>query len=204
MTAVVEPVGERYDVRTIVGSGVKLGVITALAVAVFALASRALAGTAETAVQFLLVFVGGALASYLPAVWVRPRSADAIAWAALVGLLGALVFTVLDTVLLRPLGFYHWTWDAIGGGSGFWYVPVWWMGAAVLAWLGSWIAALGFGARAAPNILAASGVTAVLAVVVFAILAVTRLAPVHPAVLALAWAIALVLHVPLAAVLVRR
>jgi len=100
-----------------------------------------MAGTTEIIVQSVLVLVGGAVFAYVPSMLLRPRDTDGIAWAAMIGLLGALVFTVIDTVLLRPMNLYHWTWDAIGGGSGFWYIPVWWMGAVFLAWLGAWVVA---------------------------------------------------------------
>jgi hypothetical protein len=204
MTSAVESAAERYDVRTIVGGGVKLGLLTVVAVVVFALLSRALDGTAEIVVQSLIVLLGGVLASYLPALWVQPRRPDTIAWAALVGLLGALVFTVLDTVLLRPLGIYHWTWDAIGGGSGFWYIPVWWMGSALLAWLGAWVAAAVGNARGGFSIIGTAGPTLSMSLLVFLVLVLVQAAPPTPAVMALAFTIALVLSVPLAMVLTRR
>lgn len=205
MTAAAQREVDRSDVRTIVSGGAVLGVLTVVGVLTFALLSRALDGTPEVVVQSVVVLVGAGLASYLPAAWLRPRSADAIAWAALTGLIGALSFTVFDTVVLRPIGVYHWSWDAVGGGSGFWYVPVWWMGAAALAWLGAWVAAL---AAAASNGSAAparsAGLTLALAVVVCAILVATRIAPLHAAVVALAYAVGLVLSLPLTTVLSRR
>ena len=183
MTSVVES-SARADVRTIVWGGVRLGVVTAIGVVVFALASRALTGTAEFVVQSVLVLLGGALFAYLPAVSVRPNDVDSIGWAALLGLLGALAFTVIDTVVLRPLGIYHWTWDAIGGGSGFWYVPVWWMVATVIAWLGSWVAAIAI-ARGTFNLMAAAGQTIAIALILFAVLVFTKVASVHAATMAL-------------------
>jgi hypothetical protein len=183
---------------------VKLGVLTAIGVGVFALASRPLTGSAELVVQSTLVLVGGALFAYLPAVWVRPTDVDSIGWTALLGLLGALAFTVIDTIVLRPLGVYHWTWDAIGGGSGFWYVPVWWMGATVLAWLGSWVAAIAIGARGTFNVVIVAGQTIAIGLVLFAVLVFTSVAPVGAATMALAFAFGLVLHVALAAGLRRR
>lgn len=198
MTAAVSATTEQYDVRTIVGGGMQLGIVTTIGVAVFALLSRALSGTSETLVQSGLVLLGGIVFSYFPSVRVRPRSADAIAWASLLGLLGALTFTVLDTAILRPLDLYHWTWDEIGGGSGFWYIPVWWMGSAFLAWLGGMVSArTGNPGGAAP-------VTAGLAVLLFVIMTVVGIAPFHAAVAALAFTLGLILHVPLAAVLARR
>lgn len=198
MTTAAASSAERYDVRTIVGGGIQLGVITAVGVALFALLSRALSGTPEVIVQAALVVAGGVVFSYLPALWVRPRGADAIAWAAMLGLLGAVAFTVIDTAVLRPLGLYDWTWDAIGGGSGFWYIPVWWMGSAFLAWLGGMIAAR------SGTVLGSGVQTAGLAILLFGILAATGIAPFHAATAALAFTLALILHVPLAGILARR
>jgi hypothetical protein len=168
-------------------------------VAAFALLSRTLTGRTEILVQSVLVLVGGTVFAYLPSFWVRPRGVDAIAQSALLGLLGSVAFTVVDTIILRPVGLYHWTWDDIGGGSGFWYIPVWWMGACFLAWLGAWVHSLvaargGTAVSAAPQTLG-------LAVVLFAVLTATGLAPFHAAVAALAYTIALIVHVPLAAAL---
>jgi len=198
MTAAATPVPERYDVRTIVGGGIKLGVLTTVGVAVFALLSRVLAGTTEVITQAVFVIAGGVVCGYLPSVWVRPRSADAIAWAAMLGLLGAVTFTVFDTAILRPLDLYHWTWDEIGGGSGFWYIPVWWMGSAFLAWLGGMISA-----RTGTPVTAGLQ-TGALSVALFAIIAAVGAGPFHAAVAALAFTIALILHVPLATALPRR
>ena len=203
MTSAARPAAEpRSDVRTIVGGGVKLGVATVIGVVVFALVSRALAGSAEVVVQSVLVLAGGAVFAYAPAYWQRPRGVDAIAYAALVGLLGSVVFTVVDTAALRPVHLYSWTWDAIGGGSGFWYIPVWWMGSCFLAWLGAWV----YSIRAARNggALSAAAQTEGIAVVLMAVATGTGLLPFHAAVAALAFSVGLVLHVPLAAVLRNR
>jgi hypothetical protein len=203
MTSAVEPISERTDVRTIVGSGIFLGVLTAIGVVTFSLLSRVLSGTTETIVQAAVVLVGAAVASYLPAARVRPQNVDSIAWAALVGLLGALVFTVADAAVLRPLKLYHWRWDAIGGGSGFWYIPVWWMGAAVLAWLGSWVAALVGRAKGTTGVVSAAGLSAGLALLILAVAVLAGVVPFTAATMALAFAVALVVHVGLASILFR-
>ncbi len=204
MATSVEAGIERYDVRTVVRGGVVLGVATAVGVAIFALLSRPMDGTVESVVQSILILAGGAVFAYYPAAVVRPRSAEPIAWAATLGFLGAIVFTFLDTALLRPLDIYHWTWDQIGGGSGFWYIPIWWMGSAVLAWLGSWVYARTSASSGTTNLSAVIGVTLGIAVVLTAMLVVTGLAPFHAATVALAVSLALVVHVPLAGVLARR
>lgn len=205
MTTAAEPMAvDRADVRTIVGGGVKLGILTAVGVVAFALLVRAMSGNTETLVLSLLVLTGGVVFGYLPALWTRPRSADGIAWCTLLGLLGAVAFTVLDVVLLRPLSVYHWTWDAIGGGSGFWYIPVWWMGSAFLAWLGGMVVAYAAQGGRDPQPLVQGVQTGGIAVILFWIIAGLEIAPFHPAVAALAFAIALALHVPLSAVMHRR
>lgn len=203
MTARAEPTVERYDAPTLLKAGGVIGVATAAGVVLFALLSRALEGPAETVLQSVLVLLGGAVFAYGPAAVVRPRAVDGISWTSLTGLLGALTFTVLDFAVLRPLSIYDWTWDQIGGGSGFWYIPVWWMGSATLAWLGGWIAAeVGVGDdRRRLAVTAAQ--TTILAVTIFGILGAT-VAPFSSAVMALGFAIALVVHLPLAKLLGRR
>ena len=188
------------DWRSIVRSGVIVGVVTAAGVVLFAVLSRAMSGTTETFVQSVLVVLGGAVFAYLPSVLLRPRDADTIAWAAMIGLLGALVFTVIDTVVLRPVDLYHWTWDAIGGGSGFWYISVWWMGAAFLAWLGAWMVA-NTSSGGEPNVLRTAAQTIGIGIVISLILMVTGVVPVHSAGFALGFTLGLVLHVPLSAVM---
>ena len=195
---------DRSDVRTMLTAGAQLGVVTVVGVVVFALVSRMVAGTTEVLVQSVLILLGGIAFSYLPCAAVRPRTVDGIAWAAMVGLLGALVFTVVDTALLRPLDLYHWSWDAIGGGSGFWYIPVWWMGSATLAWLGALIVATVARDGREPAAAVVGAMTAGLAVVLFGLLAALRVVPFHAAGMALSFSVALVLHAGLAAVLGRR
>jgi hypothetical protein len=191
------------SVRSIVGGGVRLGLITAIGTTIFALGSRAIDGPTEAVFQSLLVLLGGALFSYLPAIWLKPSSVDSIAWSSLVGLLGALSFTVLDTALLRPLNLYHWTWDQIGGGSGFWYIPVWWMGATTLAWLGAWIYSVAAGTGGV-NIPTMVGRTWIIAVVLFVVSGLARIGPFSPAMMALSFGLGLVVQLLLATVSARR
>ncbi|MBI4420009.1 MAG: hypothetical protein HY560_04220 [Gemmatimonadetes bacterium] len=194
---------EHRDVRTIVGGGVKLGGATVVGVVLFALLSRVLTGRTETVIQSAIVLEGGALASYLPAFWVRPRSLDAIGWTTLLGFLGAVVFTVIDTAVLRPVKLYHWTWDAIGGGSGWWYIPVWWMGSAFLSWLGGLI--FSYRARAGEvNVVALAGQTVGIGFALSLLLVLLGIAPFHSAIAALGFGLGLVIHVPVTLALNRR
>ena len=199
MTVPTAPV-DRSDWRLIVFGGAGIGVATAIGVALFAFLSRMLDGTAETIVQAVLILVGGGVCAFLPAHWIRPRSVDGIAWAALLGLVGALSFAVLDIGVLRPLGTYRWSWDLIGGGSGYWYLPVWFMGSAVLAWLGGWIVAGQRRSSGGPLMAAAQAEG--LAIVLFGVLVVV-VGPFHAGMMALAYALALVVLIPLSAVLGR-
>ncbi|HEX9582527.1 MAG TPA: hypothetical protein VF970_15595 [Gemmatimonadales bacterium] len=194
MTSAAEPsVADRSDVRTIVGGGAKLGGVAVVGVVLFALLSRVISGSVEVIVQSVLVLLGGVVFAYVPAFWVRPRGVDGIGWTAMLGLMGALFFTVVDTAVLRPLKLYHWTWDQIGGGSGFWYIPVWWMGSAFLAWLGGWVWARAGGANIAPR----AGQTAGVGVVLFAIIVLTGILPFHAGTAALAVTLGLIATVPL-------
>ncbi len=206
MTSAAQPMpAEHVDARTIVGGGIKLGILTGAGVTAFALISRPIGGTVEVITQSVLILVGGVLFSYLPARWVQPRSTDGIGWTALLGLVGALVFTVIDAAVLRPVELYHWTWDAIGGGSGFWYIPVWWMGSALLSWLGGWVLSNYAGDAVQPVSFVPRGIqTAVMAIVLFAVLVLTGAVPFHSAGMALAFVLALAVHVPLSAAMNRR
>ena len=195
---------ERSDPRTLVVGGIKLGIVTAIGVTVYALLWRVLTGSSATIVLSLLILVGGAVFAYFPSTVVKPRSADSIAWATMVGLLGALAFTVIDTVVLRPVHLYSWKWDMFGGGSGMWYIPVWWMGSALLAWFGGWVTSTAARSNPAAGLAATALPSMGLGVVVFAVLAATGVAPFHPAVMALGFTLGLVIHALGTAALNRR
>ena len=96
----------------------------------------------------------------------RPRCPRCCAGAAALGLVATVVFSAIDIVLLRPFKAYPWTWDAIGGGSTWWYLPIWWMLGTFLAWMGGIVTAAGseatLGRRALPPVAA----TIVLALIV--------------------------------------
>lgn len=203
-TAAAPSTVDRSDARLIVSGGIKLGLLTCVGVVAYALLSRVMTGTVAIVVESAIVLVGAPLATYLPAMWIRPRSVDGISWAAMLAVVGSTTYAIVDTALLRPLHMYSWTWDAIGGGSGFWYIPIWWMGSAVLAWLGAWVVSNTARGRPDVGVFGTAIQTLVLGLVLFAILAVTGVAPFHPATAALGFAIALVLHVPISAVLNRK
>src|SRR6266542_1305288 len=85
----------------------------------------------------------GVAAGFLPGLWTAARATEGIAGAAAIGLVGSLVFSAIDIALLRPFHAYPWTWDAVGGGSSWWYLPVWWMLGTFVAWMGAIVTAGG-------------------------------------------------------------
>jgi hypothetical protein len=133
-----------YDltaVPAIVAGSIKLGLIEAVAVLLFSLASRFLGGILEVLVCALVLLVGLAAVSMLPGLWVRPRTIEGLAGAAGIGLGASGVFLLVDVILLQNIGTYTSRWYEIGGGSNWWYHPVWWMVGTFLPWMGAWILA---------------------------------------------------------------
>src|SRR3954452_4368234 len=128
-------------VPAIVAGSVKLGLIEAVLVLLFSVASRLLAGPVETILCGLIVLVGLAAVSMLPGLWTRPLTIEGIAGAAGIGLGATGVFLLLDVVLLQNIGTYTDRWYQIGGGSNWWYHPVWWMVGTFIPWMGAWILA---------------------------------------------------------------
>jgi hypothetical protein len=141
MSASLAPAAvDRTDTRTILISGTKIGLLTAVMVVLYLVVSKVVpAGTLRGIVQAFVALAAGTAVTFLPGRWCADRSVEGIAGAAGVGLWGAIVFSVVDVVLLRPLHAYPWTWDAVGGGSTWWYLPIWWMFATFLAWMGGTI-----------------------------------------------------------------
>ena len=144
MSASVAPTRtDRSDFRTVMVSGTKMGALTAVAVVLFLLVARFVpdTGGARRGLEALIVLAAGVLASFLPGRWAAARHAEGIAGAAAIGLWGTIVFMAFDIVVLRPFKAYPWTWDAIGGGSSWWYLPIWWMLGTLLAWMGGIVTA---------------------------------------------------------------
>ena len=159
MSATAAPAAsDRSDFRTVTLGGAKIGVATAIAVVAFLAALRLvpIAGGLRGGVLVLVVLAAGLAAAFLPAEWTAARSTEGIAGAAAVGLVGTVVFSAIDIVLLRPFKAYPWTWDAIGGGSTWWYLPIWWMLGTFLAWMGGIVTATSgeatLGRRALPAV----------------------------------------------------
>jgi hypothetical protein len=89
----------------------------------------------------IIVVAGGVAAAFLPGFFAGSRTVQGVASAAAIGLWGTIVFMAIDIVLLRPFKAFPWTWDAIGGGSTWWYLPIWWMLGTFLGWMGAIVTA---------------------------------------------------------------
>lgn len=133
---------DRSDLRHILLGGTRLGFTIGAAVIIYLLVSRRVPdGIAQALLQTVVVIAAAVAATFLPAQWTTARGTEGIAAAAAVGLWGTIVFMAIDVIVLRPLKAYPWTWDAIGGGSTWWYLPIWWMLGTFVAWLGGLVTA---------------------------------------------------------------
>src|SRR5213083_1634898 len=133
---------DRSEFRHVLLSGTIVGAATAVAVILFLLVSRLLpAGLVASLLLSIIVLAGGVGAAFLPGFFAASRTTQGVASAAAMGLWGTIVFMAIDIILLRPLRAYPWTWDAVGGGSTWWYLPIWWMLGTFLAWMGGVVTA---------------------------------------------------------------
>jgi len=133
---------DRSEFRHILISGTIVGAAIAAAVVVFLLVAWLLpAGVLASLLLMLIVLAGGTLAAFLPGSFATSRTVQGIASAAAIGLWGTIVFMAIDIILLRPFKAFPWTWDAVGGGSTWWYLPIWWMLGTFLAWMGAIVTA---------------------------------------------------------------
>lgn len=132
---------EQTDVPFLTRSALKLGLIEAIAVLLFSLAQRFLPGPVDTIVSAVVLVAGIAAVIALPGLWSGARTIDGIASAAGIGLGAAVVYLLIDVSLLQPIGTYSNRWLQIGGGSNWWYHPVWWMVGTFVPWMGAFILA---------------------------------------------------------------
>ncbi len=160
------------DVPAIVRGAVKLGLLESILVLVISLVSRLLPnGVLQEAILAVLVVLGLATVTLLPGLWTRPRTIEGIAGGAGIGLGAAVVFLLIDVALLQNIGTYGHRWHELGGGSNWWYHPIWWMVGTFLPWMGAWIFANQLARQGAVSALKAFG-TALACAAVLAVLAV--------------------------------
>jgi hypothetical protein len=170
-TAATDGAYDATAVPAIVLGSIKLGLLEALLVLLFSLASRFLGGILETVVCAIILLIGLGAVSMLPGLWTRPRTIEGIAGAAGIGLGATGVFLLVDVILLQNIGTYTARWYDIGGGSNWWYHPVWWMAGTFIPWMGAWILANQTVRRGTPSAGMGYGLAIVLTVV-FAVLAI--------------------------------
>jgi hypothetical protein len=133
---------DRSDFRHILISGTRVGLTMGAAVILFLAVSRLVpAGIVRALLQTIVVLAGAVAASFLPAYWAVARTIQGVAASAAIGLWGTIVFMAIDIILLRPFHAFPWTWDAVGGGSTWWYLPIWWMLGTFVAWMGGLVTA---------------------------------------------------------------
>ncbi len=154
---------DRSEFRHILVSGTIVGAVTGAAVVLFLLVSRSglLPGIASSFLLMLIVLAGGVAAAFLPGFFAASRTVQGVASAAAIGLWGTIVFMAIDIILLRPFRAFPWTWDAVGGGSTWWYLPIWWMLGTFVAWMGAIVTA-GRGARGGDTSIRSLAIPAVL------------------------------------------
>ncbi|HWC72763.1 MAG TPA: hypothetical protein VG454_02425 [Gemmatimonadales bacterium] len=140
MTSATTP--DRSEFRHVLFSGTIVGGLTAAAVIVYLLVARLpLPHIAAALIETIIVLAAAVAVTFLPGVFAVARGTQGIASAAAIGLWGTVVFMAIDIILLRPFHAFPWTWDAVGGGSSWWYLPIWWMLGTFLAWQGALVMA---------------------------------------------------------------
>lgn len=147
MTAASHPtVADQTELPLIIRASIKLGLIQTAIIVVMGLVSRMVDGPAEAVGLGVVLLLGFAVSAGLPGIWTNARTIEGIAGAAGIGLAASAVFMVLDMAFLQgniPGTPALWTnrWREIGGGSNWWYHPVWWMVDSYIAWMGAWVLA---------------------------------------------------------------
>jgi hypothetical protein len=121
--------------------GTLLGVFQSACVLAFSVVYRFMEGPLELVLAAVVVLAGLVATTAMPGLWTRARTIEGIAGAAGIGLWAAVIFLIIDVAALQPLGTYTNRWHEIGGGSNWWYHPVWWMVGSFLPWMGALIIA---------------------------------------------------------------
>jgi len=146
MTAASHPtVADQTELPLIIRASIKLGLIQTAIIVVMGLVSRLVDGPVEMVGLGAVLLFGLAVSAGLPGIWTNARTIEGIAGAAGIGLAASAVFMILDMAFLQGniFPFALWTnrWREIGGGSNWWYHPVWWMTDSYIAWMGAWVLA---------------------------------------------------------------
>lgn len=162
----VETEFDRTALAGVLRQGTLLGALQSALILAGGLAYRFLDGPAELVAVAALVVAGLAVTTALPGLWTRPRTVEGIAGAAGIGLWATVIYLVADVVALQPLGTYTNRWLDIGGGSNWWYHPIWWMVGTYLPWMGAQIFASHAARGREPSAVAMLGTAFTLALVI--------------------------------------
>lgn len=132
---------DNTELRRVVRGSITLALIQAVVVVIVSIINKSLDGTVDRALSGIFVFIGAMITIFYPGTLTRPRTIEGISGAAGIGLGATWVFLLIDAFLLQNLNVYTSRWREIGGGSIWWYLPVWWMAGTYLSWMGAWILA---------------------------------------------------------------
>jgi hypothetical protein len=153
MTSAVQaaPQADHTELRHVLRSGAQLGVLEAVLIGAFGLIQPRVDGIVELVVCGAILVIGIAATIALPGMWTKARTIEGIAGAAGIGLFATFIYLLIDVSILQPLGVYTNRWLQIGGGSNWWYHPVWWMTGTFLPWFGAWVLANQTERNGSPN-----------------------------------------------------
>ena len=165
----VETTPDRTDLMHVVRASVRLGILQCVLIALFAVLQPRLDGVLELVICGSILIIGLAATILLPGLWTNARTIEGIAGAAGIGFGAAIVFLAVDVVLFQPLGIYTNRWLEIGGGSNWWYHPVWWMVGTYVPCMGAWILAAQTAKRGDTNPVGALVVVFAVALVLLAL-----------------------------------
>lgn len=129
---------DQTELPEILRASIKLGVFESVAILAIGLVSKYLDGPVEVALLSVLVTVSVLAVTIVPGIWTRASTIEGIAGAAGIGLAATWIFLIIDVIVLQNIGLYSNRWLEIGGGSNWWYHPVFWMVGCFLPWLGAW------------------------------------------------------------------
>lgn len=132
---------DNTDLQRVVRGALTLAVIQALFVVVVSVVNKTFDGTVDHVLTGILVYVGAMITIFYPGSLTRPRTIEGIAGAAGVGLGATWIFLLIDAFILQTFHVYTNRWREVGGGSIWWYLPVWWMVGTYISWMGGWILA---------------------------------------------------------------
>jgi hypothetical protein len=173
MSAVVQPAAgaEQTDLPLIRRTAIQLGIIESVFILAAGMVSKYLDGPVEQILLGILITAGVLAVTFLPGIWTGARTIEGIASAAGIGLGATIVFLLVDVSVFQPIGLWSNRWREIGGGSNWWYHPIWWMVGTYLPWLGSFILSNQAAKSGRPNP-AMAAILTLGSAVVFAVIAV--------------------------------